>query len=379
MILAERTQVEQSGKRFQVKYRPERWGHVKEKHMKAALLVAARNYEVREVPDPTAPADGLVLKVKACGVCGSDLRRWREGPPPGTEAVTGGHEIAGEVIEIGERVARFKVGDRLAVAPDVHCGYCYYCERSLFNLCDNLRFLGITPGYHGGLAQKLVLTGEMLANGIVHPMPVGMTMVEGALAEPASSVLAAQDRAGTDLGTTILVMGGGPIGCMHVVSAKARGASVILSEPNLERRALAYQFEPDLVLDPGTEDIKARVREFTGGVGPDVIVCANPAAICQTQAVEMVRKGGQVILFGGLPKANPMTSLDGNLIHYGEIQVIGSFSYHPTYHALALEVIHQKRIRSDQFVTHCYRLEQINEAFEMAASGQALKVVVDTD
>jgi L-iditol 2-dehydrogenase len=347
--------------------------------MKAALLVAPRQYEVREVPDPKAPVDGLVLKVGACGVCGSDLRRWREGPPVGTEAVIGGHEIAGEVIEVGENNTHYKLGDRLAVAPDVHCGYCYYCERGLFNLCDNLHFLGITPSYSGGLAQKMVLTGEVLANGIVHRMPSGMTVVEGALAEPASSVLATQDRAGTDLGMTVLIMGGGPIGCLHVVTAKARGATVILSEPNRERREIGEQFGTDLVLDPTRDDIKAQVRAFTGGIGPDVIICANPVASTQTLAVEIVRKGGKVILFGGLPKADPMTHLDGNLIHYGEIEVIGSFSYHPTYHALALEVIHQKRIRSDQFVTHCYPLVQINEAFDMAASGKALKVVVDTE
>jgi L-iditol 2-dehydrogenase len=347
--------------------------------MKAALLVAPQKYEVREVPDPTAPPDGVVLRVGACGVCGSDLRRWREGPPAGTDAVIGGHEIAGEVIEVGERVTRYQVGDHLAVAPDVHCGTCYYCERGWFNLCDHLRFLGITPGFQGGLAQKMVLSGDVFANGVVHSMPAGMTMVEGALAEPASSVLACHDQAGTDLGQTVLVMGGGPIGCLHLVAARARGAAVILSEPSEERRAIAAQFEPDLVLDPTSDDIKARVRHFTGGVGPDVIICANPVAASQTQAVEVVRKGGKVILFGGLPKANPMTSLDGNLVHYGEIEVIGSFSYHPTYHALALKVIEQKRICADQLVTHCFPLEQINEAFQMAAGGKALKVVVDTD
>jgi len=204
-------------------------------------------------------------------------------------------------------------------------------------------------------------------------------MLEGALAEPASSVLATQDRACIDLGQTVLVMGGGPIGCLHLVSAKARGAAAVLSEPNPERREIANQFAPDLVLDPSNEDIKARVRAFTGGVGPDVVICANPVAATQTQAVEIVRKGGKVILFGGLPKANPMTTLDGNLIHYGEIEIVGSFSYHPTYHALALEVIRQKRIRADQFITHSYPLSEINEAFEMAASGQALKVMINTE
>lgn len=346
--------------------------------MKSALLVTPQRYEVREFPDPVAPSDGLVIRVKMCGVCGSDLRRWHEGPHPGSEPVIGGHEIAGEVIEVGNQVTQFKVGDHVAIAPDVHCGHCYFCKRGLFNLCDNLSFLGITEGYHGGLAQKMLITSDVLANGIVHPMPQNMAMVEGVLAEPASSVLAAQDRAGISLGMTVLIMGGGPIGCLHIVIAKARGASVILSEPSQIRCEMAQRFNPDLILNPNLDDVKARTEEYTGGIGPDVIVCANPSAISQSQAVEIVRKAGKVILFGGLPKANPIAQLNSNLVHYGEIEIVGSFSYHPNYHALALDLISQKRILADELITHSFSLEQINEAFKTASSGKALKVVIET-
>lgn len=344
--------------------------------MKAALLVGPGQYEVRDVPEPVVPEDGVILQVNAVGICGSDLRRWREGPPPGSEGIIAGHEIGGEVVAVGAKVERYKVGDRLAVAPDVHCGHCYYCEHGKYNLCDDLHLVGISPGYPGGFAERMVLTGEILSNGIVHPLPDSLSYVEGALAETASSVLAAQDAAGIDLGMTVVVMGGGPIGCLHIAVAKARGAAVILSEPNPDRRELARNFDPGLIIDPSTEDVRAQVLRFTGGRGADVVICANPVAATQTQAVEIARKGGRVVLFGGLPKADPMTTLDGNRIHYFEIEVVGSFSYHPTYHALALEVLRNQQIPADKLVTHCYSLEQVNEAFAMAASGKALKVVM---
>jgi L-iditol 2-dehydrogenase len=346
--------------------------------MKAAYLIGPKTVELRDVSEPVAPPGGLVLEVKACGMCGSDLRRWKEGPPQGVDGVIPGHEVGGIVVEAGKGLARFAVGDSLAIAPDVHCGRCYYCKRGLYNLCDDLRFVGIHPEFPGGLAEKLVLSEEVLVNGIVHRMPEGMSFAEGSLAEPSCSVIACHDRAGTGLGDTVVVMGAGPIGCLHIVVAKARGASVIVSQTSPTRRALAQRFGPLAVIDPTSEDLKSRVRELTNGVGADIVICANPVAQTQTEAVEIVRKRGKVILFGGLPKANPMVTLDSNRIHYGEIEVCGSFSYHPTVHETALDLIHRKIIPADLLVTHTFGLNEAGKAFEAAAAGEALKVVVTT-
>jgi len=344
--------------------------------MKAAFLVGAGEFEVREVPDPAAPPGGLVLQVDACGVCGSDLRRWKEGPPRGTDGIIPGHELVGVVVEVGRNVTRYVPGDRLAVAPDVHCGLCAYCRRGMYNLCQDLRLVGVTPGYPGGMAEKMVLTDEILTNGIVHPMPPGLASAKGALAEPCSSVLAAHHKAGTSLGDVVVIMGAGPIGCLHLVIAKARGAVVVVSEPSEPRRELAARFQPDAMVDPFHEDLAGRVRQLTHGLGADIVVCANPVAATQTQAVEIVRKAGRVVLFGGLPKANPMVSLDANRIHYGEIQVVGAFSYHPSFHELALDFLDRGLICADMLITHTFSLDRIGEAFEVAASGHALKVIV---
>lgn len=344
--------------------------------MKAAFLVGPRQLQVREVPEPVVPPDGVLLQVKACGVCGSDLRRWKEGPPPGVDDIIPGHEVAGVVLAVGDGVTGYAPGDRLAVAPDIHCGTCYYCKRGLYNLCDELHYLGITPGHPGGFADKMPLSGEVLTLGIVHRMPDDLSFKAASLAEPCSSILASHKKAGTDLEDTVVVIGAGPIGCMHIAIAQARGARVIVAQRSETRRKLAERFEPLAVIDPTAKDPVARVRELTGGRGADIVVCANPVAQTQAQAVEMVRKGGRVILFGGLPKANPMTTLDGNIIHYGDIEVVGAFSYHPTMHELALDVIRRGLIPVDLVITHTFSLDRVAEAFETAASGKGLKVVV---
>jgi len=349
--------------------------------MKAAFLVGARTFELREISEPVPPEDGLVLKVEACGVCGSDLRRWREGPPAGAGDIVPGHEIGGTVIAAGRAhsdspALRFGVGDRLAVAPDIHCGKCYYCRRALYNLCDELRFLGINSGYPGGFAEQMVLTKEVLTLGVGHRMPAGMSSIEAALAEPCSSVLAAHDKAGTSIDDTVVVIGAGPIGCLHIAIARARGARVIVSQRSQTRQELARQFGPEAVSAPREEDLGERGRALTDGLGADIVICANPVAATQAEAVQIVRKGGRVILFGGLPKAHAMTTLDGNRIHYGEIEVVGAFSYHPSYHERALDAIRRGLVPVDRMVTHTLPLDEVDQAFQIADSGEGLKVMV---
>jgi len=345
--------------------------------MKAAFLASSMNLELREVTEPDVPDDGIVVETKACGICGSDLRRWKEGPPAGAKGIVPGHEAAGIVIKAGPDCDDFAVGDRVAIAPDIRCGQCYYCRREMYNLCDHLKFVGITPGYPGGFAEKMVLTGEVLKNGIVNKMPDGLSFTHAAVSELCNSVLATHEKTATGETDTVIVMGAGPAGCLHVAVAKSRGARVIVLEILEARRKMVAKFDPDEVIDASSPDLIAQVKKFTGGVGADIVICANPVAETHTLAVEMVRKAGKVMLFGGLPKANPMTTLDGNLIHYGEIEVIGAFSYHPRFHKLSLNLLADKKLPIEFLITHTFELDKINEAYRTAASGEALKVVIE--
>lgn len=345
--------------------------------MLVAYQTGARQLELWETPGLEPPEDGLILEVKACGVCGSDLRRWREGLPVGVDRITPGHEIAGVVRAVGSHVAGFREGDRLAVAPDIHCGHCYYCRRGKFNLCDSLRHLGITPGFGGGFAQEMTLPGEALTNGIVHPIPAGLGFPLAALAEPLSSVLACHEKTNTQLDDVVVVIGGGPIGCLLAAVAQARGAIVYVVLRSARRIEFVRQFNPDAIIDASQVDPVEQVRELTKGLGADVAICANPAASTQAQAVQMVRKGGKVVFFGGLPRSQPMTTLDGNRVHYGEIEVMGAFSYHPTHHDQALELLARGVIPAERLITHTFLLSQIESAFHTADSGEALKVMVE--
>ncbi len=344
--------------------------------MKAAQLTGPERIELVDLPVPECPADGVLLAVKACGVCGSDLRRWKEGPAGG-EITVPGHEFSGEIVEVGAKVSDYAVGDHLAVAPDVHCLKCWYCSVGLYNLCDDMTMIGITPGFRGGLAEYCVLPAHALAGGTIHRMPASLSWPQGALGEPLSSVQACHEDIGTKLGDTVLVMGAGPIGCLHTAIAHLRGARVILSEPNELRRQLAAPFKPDLVLDPLAQDVVAEVKAFTNGRGADSAICANPVAATHQQAVDAVRKKGNVVLFGGLPKAAPMTELHANRIHYDEIRVIGSFSYHPDYHLRALDLLEHGLIDSDLIITHTYPLDEVDRVFRTVAAGEALKVMVE--
>ena len=344
--------------------------------MKAAFLTGPRRLELRDISEPQCPDDGLVLKVVACGVCGSDIRRWREGPSPGTEGIVPGHEAAGIIAEVGQQCSLFETGDHLAIAPDVHCDQCYYCQRQLYNLCDNLKLIGITPGYPGGFAERMALTGEILDRGIVHRMPDGLSFEYAAVSEPISSVLATHDKAGTQAGDTVVVIGAGPTGCLHIAVAKERGAKVIMAQRSKTRQELAMRFDPDLVIDATTEDVVGSVKAFTNGLGADIVICANPVAETQKQAVEMTRKGGKVMLFGGLPKADPMTRMDGNKIHYGEVEVVGAFSYHPRIHQQALDRLARGTLPAEKLITHQFPLDEINQAYETASTGKALKVLI---
>jgi len=246
----------------------------------------------------------------------------------------------------------------------------------MYNLCDDLRFVGITPGYPGGFAQKMAVTGEILVDGIIHRMPDGLSFEHAAVSELCCSILSTHNKAQTQPGDTVVVLGAGPAGCLLMAMAKRRGARTVVCEPAPMRREMVERFEPDLILDPVECDATEAVKKFTKGVGADVVICANPVAQTQLQAVRMVRKAGKIFLFGGLPKAEPMTTLDSNVIHYGEIEVIGAFSYHPTMHELALDLLSQGSIPVDLLITHTFDLMQIDEAYNTASTGKALKVLI---
>lgn len=344
--------------------------------MKAAVFHDAEDIVLEERPIPACPEDGLLVKVFACGICGSDVRNYHNGLKDGIKNQIMGHEIAGEVIEVGAKVNRFHIGDRIALAPDVSCGHCWYCKRGLVNLCENHRMLG--THFPGGYAQYLALPADVLNHGFVERIPEGMTYEEAAFAETCAAVLACHNRNNVGMGQTVVIIGDGPVGCIHCETAKARGAQkvIMIGRDKLE---LAKSFAPDVLLD-GTrpvEELVAEVRKQTDGVGADIVICAVPTVVVQEEALEMVRKRGTVVIYGGAPKTRQMSSLNSNLIHYGEITVTGAFSYPATGLSDALAALQAKQIHAEKYLGAKVSLANVPEGMNMVTSGQALKVMID--
>ena len=342
--------------------------------MKAAVFRGPGQLALEEVPYPPLPADGLILKVEACGICGSDLRAMQHGLRFAREWQILGHEVAGVVAEVGSEVADYQVGDRLAVAADVHCHRCYYCRRALYNLCEDWKLIG--AHYPGGMAEYMALPEDILRRGIVHRIPQGLSSIYAALAEPASSVLASQHDAGVEPGEVVAIIGNGPMGCLHVQVARARGAKAVLAGRRAERLRVAEALGAWRLVDTSQANLLAEVRALTEGRGADVAIVACASGEAQAEAVQLVRKRGRVILFGGLPREDPITHLDANRIHYGELRIIGSFSYHPSYHQLALEMIACGQIEAAKIITATFPLSRVTEAFAAAREATQLKVVL---
>ncbi|HOQ67214.1 MAG TPA: alcohol dehydrogenase catalytic domain-containing protein [Candidatus Atribacteria bacterium] len=343
--------------------------------MKALVFIEPGHMEIREVPKPECPAGGLLVQVKACGFCGSDLRTYRSGHSRVTPPWIIGHEISGIVEEVGKGVNDFKEGDKVAIAPPVYCGKCWYCKRGIYHLCFNQR--EIAQHWPGGFAEYVAIPPEALAFGNVHLIPNGLSFEEAAISEPASSCINAQEIAQTSLEDQVVIIGAGPIGCFHVQIARARGAEKILLTDLLENRLeLARRFSPDLLIQGGSESgYIEKIIEETQGLGPSVVVVAAPSGEAQREAIQMAAKGGRVIFFGGLPKDKSEVLLDSNLIHYRGLHVIGTTTFSPKHHEIALSMMSSHKIHARDYITHLLPLEKFQEGIDALLAGKALKVV----
>ncbi|MBC7958335.1 MAG: alcohol dehydrogenase catalytic domain-containing protein [Vallitaleaceae bacterium] len=341
--------------------------------MKAAVFNGVENMQVKEVPKPICEKDGILIKVEACSICGGDIRNFHNGLRHGIESQIMGHEIGGIIEEIGDEVGFFKKGDRVALAPDVSCGQCVYCKRGLVNLCNDHKMLG--THWAGGFAQYVYLPKQVWTRGFIEKIPDTMSYDQAALAEPASSVIACQEYNNVKVGDVVVIIGDGPIGCLHIEVARARGASKIVMV-GLDKLHLVPPFKPDHTIHAINQDPVKEVLELTDGIGADIVICANPVTKTQQQAVEMVRKRGRVVLFGGAPKNNAMTTLDSNRIHYNEITVVGAFSYPSNGLEQAIKYISEGLIHTELYIHNLLPLEHIVEGIAFAETGKGLKVIM---
>ncbi|MGD2164237.1 MAG: alcohol dehydrogenase catalytic domain-containing protein [Anaerolineae bacterium] len=343
--------------------------------MRAVVVRAPMNYEVETVPVPATPKGGLLLTVDACGLCGSDLRTLRNGHLKVTFPWTIGHEIAGEVVELSPSYkGSWEVGDKLAIGPLAYCGVCDFCIDGKYELCISSREIG--QHWPGGFAEYVGIPEPCLRLGTIQRKPEGLDPAFAAISEPMSSCVSAHEKAETGLGETVVIIGTGPVGCIHASLARARGADrIFMADIVDERLDMAKPFGPDATINAATVDLVQEVARLTEGRGPEVVITATPAPVATRQAVQMARRGGRVMVFGGLPKHNSQVNIDMNVVHYNALHLIGVSTFAPRHQRRALAFMKSGRIPMDKLVTHRFPLESFVEGAKQALEGQVLKAV----
>lgn len=345
--------------------------------MKAAVLKSIEKLKIEDVPVPTLSSQEILIKVKACTICGTDIRVYHHGHKHMRFPRIIGHEVSGEIVKIGKRVKGYKTGEKVAVAPAIPCGRCHYCRRGMQSMCINLTAVGYH--YDGGFAEFMVIPEDAVRNGCVNLIPPNISFEEAALAEPLACAINGQELSRINLGDTVVVVGAGPLGCIHLQLVKAKGvARTILVELSKERLEFAREFAvPDIVIDPSLEDPIQRVKEETGGRGADKIIVACPSGKAQEDSLSMVAPRGTINFFGGLPLDKPFIKFNSNLIHYGEFCVVGTHGSAPYHNKLALTLISQGRVKVKELISHRLPLERLEEGLQLAESRKGMKIVIN--
>ncbi len=343
--------------------------------MKAVVVNAPMDFEIKDVPVPQCDEQGLIIKVLACGLCGSDLRTLRSGHRKVKLPWIIGHEISGMVEQTGRTYSgEFKEGDMLSVAPLVFCGKCEFCLEQRYELCEN--YLEIAQAWPGGFAEYMAVPAEALKLGTIRAVPENLDPAVAAIAEPISSCIHAQEKGGVAKGDTVVVIGTGPIGCTHVELARANGAKrIIAADISESRLRFCGAFEPDHLINAAEADLVEEVKRLTDGRGAEVVITANPVPSTQVEAVEMAKKAGRILIFGGLPADNCRPAIDMNLVHYNALHIIGTTIFAPRHHEMAIKLLAEGKIRGEKLISHKFDLSRFREGAMMALEGKVLKAV----
>lgn len=319
-----------------------------------------------EVPEPTGR--NVLVRVEACGVCGSDRAIFVGNPPVSTPIVLG-HEYAGVVVARGPDVTTLQIGDRVVVDPNIVCGRCTFCRRGLVNLCSKITPLGIA--LPGGFAEY-----SLVPEANAYLVPDSVSFEEAALVEPLSCCVRGIQQAGVQLGDVVVVLGAGPIGLLLAQLGRLRGAStVIVIEPDLQRRALAARLGADIQIDGREPDaLREAVLSATQGVGADVVIEASGRTSAAAGSLELVRRGGTIVWFGTCPE-DDRVAVPPFWVNDREVSIRGA-NINPFTQQTALTLIERGRIRVAELVSDEIGLDGLRAAIDPAEPTLRGKILV---
>ena len=335
--------------------------------MKAARKTADGRFEIAEVEEPRLPADDWVkARVRMAGICGTDLRHWEE-PKEEFHCCIMGHELAGDVVEVGPAVQRVAVGDRVLVESVLGCGHCEWCRVQQYNRCPDLyatRRASVSRAY----AEYVVGPQHKF-----HKLPDSVGYDDAALLDTYAVALHAQHLSGLTIGSRVAIIGAGPIGLGQLMLAKASGAAVTIIDKLPHALALAERLGADRIVRSDREDAEAAVRAMSDGRGADIVFeCAGGTSMPETLplATRLVRRGGRVVIVGDFDEGPIAIPLEWQRIQMSEITLIpsASFAFHDI-HAEQVEVLDllvRGKLKTRELITHRFPLDRINEAFETA-------------
>jgi L-iditol 2-dehydrogenase len=350
--------------------------------MKAAVLVSPGRFEIRDIPKPRIAAQEVLIRVKACGICGTDLRIYRHGHRKITLPAVIGHEIVGRVEEVGTGIPAERIdygpGTMVMVTPGIPCGRCDNCLRGLF--CTHKT--SIAYDYPGGFAEYLQVPAQGVRS-IVFPLPGSLRPDQGpadyAIAEPLACALNGIERLGTiPLGGRGLVVGAGAIGVLLAKLLALRGLrEIAVADIRAEKleRAMGVLPGETIPIDNGREDLAGRAGEITENRGFDVVVVACSSREIQELSLELIGLYGKILFFAGLPPDEARIRFDSNLLHYKLASVRGTFGSTLYQNRMAMGMIASGFTRG--ICDARYPLERISAAFEDAAEGRTLKPVIE--
>lgn len=344
--------------------------------MKAVVLAGPNDFKASQIETPGPGDDDIVVQMKKAAICGTDIRILEGKKKKGVRYPSViGHEICGVIHEVGKNVTGFTVGEKVAIANVIPCHSCNSCLTGRENACLNRKAIGYE--FNGGFAEYVLIPGIAIESGNVVKLPGHVSFEEGALIEPLACCIRGLRNAGTKFNDTVLVVGAGPIGLMHLQLSKIVGArKVIVSEPIASRREKAVKLGADRVVDPTVEDLQGIVMKETENLGVDVIIVAIGVPQIVNSTIKLCRKGGTVNLFAGFADTGECT-IEVNTIHYGEINVNGSTAYKRQDYFDAAQMVSDGRINLQEIVSHTYKIEEFQAAYEVCKSGDGLKVLIE--
>jgi L-iditol 2-dehydrogenase len=343
--------------------------------MKALLLTAPSQLEFTDVADPVCRSDEVVVRIRACGICGSDIHGWdgssgRRRPP-----LIMGHEAAGEIASMGKEVEGWRVGDRVTFDSTIYCGNCPFCEAGEINLCLNRRVVGVAPGEYrqdGAFAEFLALPARIL-----HSLPAGLDFAKAAFVEPTSIAVHAVRRSGVTKGSSAVVVGSGMIGLLVIEALRWAGASRIIAIDRIaERLSIARELGATDTVDAAT-DVVATVAAMTGGDGADAAFEVVGIGATLNLALRCVRRGGTCTLVGNLQQATPDFPLQAVVTR--EITILGSCASAGEY-PLCLDLIARGEIRTEPLTSAVAPLRDGAQWFRNLSApdgGRFLKVILE--